>query len=100
MYEQVSHTLLNDILNRIKPEISEQDLRHFYTRLGANFYGIHSLFQKLYGDRDDFEEQAQKLVETMALQYIKRPLHLRQLDLDREKDYNWFFSQQLVGMAL
>ena len=100
MYEQVSHTLLNDILNRIKPEISKQDLRHFYTRLGANFYSIHSLFQKLYGDREDFVEQAQKLVETMALQYIKRPENLRRLDLAREKDYNWFLSQQLVGMAL
>jgi amylosucrase len=100
MYEQVSHTLLNDILNRIKPEISEQDLRHFYTRLGANFYGIHSLFQRLYGDQEDFVEQAQRLVETMAQQYIKRPENLRQLDLVREKDYNWFLSQQLVGMAL
>ncbi|NWH06732.1 alpha-amylase family glycosyl hydrolase [Desulfobacter latus] len=100
MYEQVAHTLLNDILNRIKPEISEQDLRHFYTRLGANFYSIYSLFQKLYGEREDFVAQAQKLVETMAMQYIKRPENLRRLDLDREKDYNWFLSQQLVGMAL
>lgn len=100
MYEQVSHTLLNDILNRIKPEISKQDLRHFYTRLGANFYSIHSLFQKLYGEREDFVAQAQKLVETMAMQYIKRPENLRRLDLAREKDYNWFLSQQLVGMAL
>ncbi len=100
MYEQISHTLLNDILNRIKPEISEQDLRHFYTRLGANFYGIHSLFQRLYGDREDFEEQAQRMVETMAQQYIKRPEKLRQLDLAREKDYNWFLSQKWVGMAL
>ena len=100
MYEQVSHTLLNDILNRIKPEIADEDLRYFYTRLGANFYAIHSLFQKLYGDRDDFEDQAQHLVETMALQYIKRPDNLHQLDLDREKDYNWFLSQEIAGMAL
>lgn len=100
MYEQVSHTLLNDILNRIKPEIADQDIRHFYTRLGANFYGIHSLFYKLYGDRDDFVDQAQQLVEVMAMQYIKRPDNLHQLDLEREKDYNWFLSQQLVGMAL
>jgi amylosucrase len=100
MYEQVSHTLLNDILNRIKPEISDQDLRHFYTRLGANFYAIHSLFERLYGDREDFAEQAQSLVETLAKQYIKRPEALRQLDLAREKDYNWFLSQQWVGMAL
>ncbi len=100
MYEQVAHSLLNDILNRIQPEISRQDLRHFYTRLGANFYAIHSLFEKLYGQRDDFAEQAQTLVETMARQYIARPDHLRELDLAREKDYNWFLSQQWVGMAL
>ena len=100
MYEQVSHTLLNDILNRLKTEISEQDLRHFYTRLGANFYAIYTLFQKLYGDRKDFELQAQRLVETMARQYIKRPNKLRELDIKREQDYNWFLSQQWVGMAL
>ncbi|MCF7971637.1 MAG: alpha-amylase [Methylococcaceae bacterium] len=100
MYEQVSHTLLNDILNQIKPEISKQDLRHFYTRLGANFYAIHSLFHRLYGSRADFEQQALRLVETMARQYINRPENLRQTDLDREKDYNWFLSQKWVGMAL
>ncbi|WP_300674378.1 alpha-amylase family glycosyl hydrolase [Desulfoluna sp.] len=100
MYEQVAHTLLNDILNRIKPEIYQQDLRHFYTRLGANFYAIHSLFVKLYGERSDFEEQAQSLVETMATRYIDRSDKLRQLDLAREKDYNWFLSQKWVGMAL
>lgn len=100
MYEQVSHSLLNHILNQIKPEISNQDLRHFYTRLGANFYAIHSLFEKLYGHRPDFEQQAQNLVETMARQYIQRPEKLRQLDLERERDYNWFLSQKWVGMAL
>lgn len=100
MYEQISHSLLNDILNRIQPDISRRDLRHFYTRLGANFYAIHSLFERLYGQRDDFEAQAQKLVETMARKYIKRPDHMKQLDLDREKDYNWFLSQKWVGMAL
>ncbi len=100
MYEQVAHSLLNDILNRIKPEISRQDLRHFYTRLGANFYAIHSLFDKLYGDRPDFNKQAQRLVETMARKYIKRPENLREIDLAREKDYNWFLSQKWVGMAL
>ena len=100
MYEQVSHSLLNEILNHLKTEISEQDLRHFYTRLGANFYAIHVLFQRLYGHREDFEQQAQKLVETMARQYIERPDKLRQLDIEREKDFNWFLHQKWVGMAL
>lgn len=100
MYEQVSHTLLNDILNRIRPELSEQDLRHFYTRLGANFYAIHSLFYRLYGEREDFIDQAYQLVESMAWQYLKRPEYLRQSDLQREKDYNWFLHQKWVGMTL
>ena len=54
MYEQVSHSLLNRILDQLKPEIRKKDLRHFYTRLGANFYAIYSLFHVLYGKRDDF----------------------------------------------
>ncbi len=100
MYEQVSHALLNDILNRLNDEICEEDLRHFYTRLGANFYAIHSLFFRLYGDRPDFTEQAQRLVETMARQYIRRPQILRAVDIERERDFNWFLHQKWVGMAL
>ena len=100
MYEQVSHTLLNEILIELKPDIRQEDLRHFYTRLGANFYTIHSLFQLLYGQRDDFKQQALCLVETMARQYINRSENLKQTDIAREKDYNWFMSQEWVGMAL
>ena len=72
MYEQASHSLLNDILVELKPEIGNLRLRHFYTRLGANFYAIHSLFHLLYGDRPDFKEQMVSLVETLALRYIER----------------------------
>lgn len=100
MYEQVSHSLLNEILIKLNPEIKQQELRHFYTRLGANFYAIHSLFQILYGEREDFEEQALRLVETMARQYIARSETLKTKDIEREKDHNWFLSQKWVGMAL
>lgn len=100
MYEQISHSLLNDILIALKPEIKNQKLQHFYTRLGANFYAIHSLFHTLYGHRPDFRFQMQRLVETMARQYILRPSFLKRTDLAREKDHTWFLSQQWVGMAL
>jgi amylosucrase len=100
MYEQVSHSLLNELLVELKPEIHKQDLRHFYTRLGANFYTIYSLFEHLYGERDDFKQQALRLVETMARQYIQRPDYLKERDIARESDHNWFLSQQWVGMAL
>jgi len=100
MYEQVSHSFLNDILIRLNPEIKQQQIRHFYTRLGANFYAIYSLFEVLYRGREDFEAQAQNLVETMARQYIARSDQLKEKDLAREKNHNWFLSQEWVGMAL
>lgn len=92
--------MLNEILVELKPEIGNFRLRHFYTRLGANFYAIHSLFHLLYGDRPDFKAQMVSLVETLALRYMERAPHLRKSDLMREKDYNWFLSQKWVGMAL
>jgi amylosucrase len=100
MYEQVSHSLLNEILDELKPEFQREDLRHFYTRLGANFYAIHSLFSVLYGDRPDFREQMRKLVAVMANQYLQRKQSLEDTDKEREKDHNWFLSQNWVGMAL
>ena len=100
MYEQVSHSLLNEILIELKQETKRHKLQHFHTRLGANFYAIHSLFSALYGSRPDFKEQMRNLVETMALKYIDRPGFLKKTDLAREKDHNWFLSQKWVGMAL
>ena len=100
MYEQISHSLLNSILDELKPEIKRQNLRYFYTRLGANFYAIHSLFSTLYGNRDDFQAQMVRLVETMAEGYIYRSEESERIDMSREQDHNWFLSQKWVGMAL
>lgn len=100
MYEPVSHSLLNEILDELKPEIRRSDLRHFYTRLGANFYAIHSLFHHLYGNRDDFRSMLIRLVEVMASGYINRSAELERRDREREHDHGWFLSQEWVGMAL
>lgn len=100
MYEQVSHSLLNDILSNLKVKEKNQDLQYFYTRLGANFYAIYSIFHNLYGDRDDFITHLQSLVETMVNQYVARSPELKICDMQREKDHNWFLSQKWVGMAL
>jgi amylosucrase len=100
MYEQVSHSLLNEILDHLKPEIKKRDLRYFYIRLGANFYAIHSLYYRLYGDREDFNAQMVKLVEALARNYIARDADYKQSDREREKNHNWFLSQNWVGMAL
>ncbi len=100
MYEQVSHSLLNRILDELKPDIRKRDLRNFYTRLGANFYAIHSLFRHLYGERDDFDAQMLRLVEVMTGQYLKRDSKLKAVDIERERNHNWFLDKEWVGMAL
>ena len=100
MYEQISHCILNEILDQLKPEIREQELHHFYTRLGANFYSLFSLFQQLYGNRPDSKFYLLKLVEVMARQYILRSPELKKTDLAMEKDFNWFLSPKWVGMTL
>ncbi|WP_334107924.1 alpha-amylase family glycosyl hydrolase [Methylobacillus sp.] len=100
MYEQVSHSLLNDILIDLDPKIDCENLKHFYIRLGANFYAIHSLFQQLYGERHDFRQQLQRLVEVMARHYVLRPEEFRQSDLEREKNHGWFLSQKMAGYTL
>ncbi len=100
MYEQVSHSILNEILEKLKTEVDQPRLRHFYTRLGANFYAIHSLFQLLYGSRVDVNEQLFKLIETLQNRYLERSDDLLKLDLEREKNHTWFLSEKWVGMAL
>lgn len=102
MYEQISHSLLNEILDELQLNMHERrrDLQHFYTRLGANFYAIHNLFERLYGQREDFKFQMTRLVDTLAKRYMNRPRELKDLDIAREKDHNWFLSQNWVGMAL
>jgi len=100
MYEQISHSILNDILKKLEPKLDGHDLHYFYIRIGANFYAIYSLFQKLYGQRDDFKEQLAILVECLARNYIDRSPALKTKDLARERHFDWFQHQKWTGMAL
>ncbi len=100
MYEQIAHSLLNEILDEISHETEPESLRNFYTRLGANFYAIHSLFHHLYGGREDCEEQLTRLVEVLARRYAERDPELKAIDIEREHRHDWFLSQEWVGMAL
>jgi amylosucrase len=100
MYEQFSHSILNEILDQLKPSIRQQELSYFYIRLGANFYSLFGLFRELYGQRKDWKQQLLNLVEVMARNYIMRSPELKAIDLEREKDFNWLLHQQWVAMTL
>lgn len=100
MYEQISHSVLNDILVRLEPEMKSKDLKHFYIRLGANFYAIYNLFQQLYGPRPDVKDKLYVLVKTLAQAYVARRDALKHLDFEREKVHDWFLHQRWVGYAV
>ncbi len=100
MYEQFSHAVLNEILDGLDLDGELHELRPFLTRLGANFYGIHALFDTLYGEHPGAEDCRVRLVDTMARAYLARAPELRGLDLVRERDPDWFLSQTWVAMAL
>lgn len=100
MYEPASHALLNEILDDIADARDGAGRRRFLTRLGANFYAIHDLFVRLYGERDDFRASLRGLVETLCRADAARSAGLRALDERRERDRDWFLGPQWVAMAL
>ncbi len=100
MYEQISHARLNRILDDLDPQLRGRNMRHFFTRLGANFYSLYSIWFRLYGRREDFDATTQELVEMMARNYLHRPDALIETDKQREDDHNWFLSERLVAVAL
>ena len=39
-------------------------------------------------------------IDVMAARYVERSRELEDRDMARERDHNWFLSQEIVGMAL
>ena len=72
----------------------------FFSRLGSTFESIYSLYENLYGGRDDFHTSLRALIRSLAKNFILRNTDLKHLDSDRERNFNWFLSQKYTGMAL
>ena len=100
MYEPHTQAMLQRILNTISDEFNDCTSQIFLSRLGANFYSMHALFQKLYGDRPDAEAKLTELITALARSYQQRPAELHEKDVQREQNPDWFLSQNWVGMAL
>lgn len=54
----------------------------------------------LYGQREDYEEQLESLINIMEAGFKKRKKALKDLDIARENDSTWFLSQTKVGYML
>ena len=66
-------------------------------RLEVNFPRLFRLLYSLYGDQYDFFYHQEDLLYRMSSSWIERADDLKQLDVRREADPNWFQSNQMLG---
>src|SRR4030066_301566 len=69
----------------------------FCLRLKANFPRLFRLLYTLYGDQYDFFYHLEDLLYRMASSWIERTGDLKQLDVQREADPNWYQSDRMLG---
>jgi amylosucrase len=69
----------------------------FLRRFDAHFGSLAGLFEQLYGERGDWEDQLAQLVVGCAESWQQRPAALKDLDARREADPGWFQSEKMLG---
>jgi len=94
-------------LNRLMPRLDERfhsfkvsdpkAWESYCQRLKANFPRLFRLLYTLYGDQYDFFYHLEDLLYRMSSSWIERSDDLKQLDVRREADPNWFQSNQMLG---
>ncbi|MEO6221240.1 MAG: alpha-amylase family glycosyl hydrolase, partial [Ginsengibacter sp.] len=99
MYDYKIHKKVAEIIARRSLEITDEQ-NSFYTRLNANVYFIHSLYNELYGRHTNANELFEEIIETIIAAYNQRSSGLHQKDIDKLEQGNWFLSNQLAGMSL
>jgi amylosucrase len=100
-------------LRRIRPKISEKinaaaDFRldaaqlseTLDARLQVHWPRLFSLLYRLYGEHYDFFYYLERILLTAIDSWLERPEDLRQLDLRRENDPDWYLSERMVGGSL
>ena len=97
MNQAALHRLLaNEEFGSIE-SASQEDL--FRLRLGTNLSLIQYLFFTLYPE-EKHKQAFNKLRGLLPKLFEKRPEHLRQIDVERMAEGNWYQSEQMVGMQL
>ena len=68
----------------------------FDTRLKKSEPELHELYRSLYGDTPEYEA----LLSRMRERYEARSEELKELDIRREADPDWYRSPQMLGMTM
>lgn len=69
----------------------------FTRRLETHFPTLFARYFELYGTRYDFAFHLEDLLLSLARACFTRPADLRQLDIEREQNPDWFLSNQMLG---
>jgi amylosucrase len=94
-------------LNRLLPRLDErfrsitgidpEGWGSFCLRLKTNFPRLFRLLYTLYGNQYDFFYHLEDLLYRMSTSWIERAGDLKQLDIRREADPNWYQSNRMLG---
>ena len=69
----------------------------FAARFDEHFPRLHSLFLRVYGEREDGLEALGDVVVLAAESWATRPADLKELDRARAADQYWFESEKMLG---
>jgi amylosucrase len=105
--DYISKPYADRTLQRLLPRL-EQGYKHFKEenpqiwdvfcqRLEIHFPRLFHLLFQLYGGQYDFFYHVQALLEHMLNSWFERPAELKRLDLERERQPDWFLSHQQLG---
>ena len=100
-------------LRRIRPKIHERIHRVVHSdhegallteivdsRLANHWPRLFDLLYQLYGQHYDFFYYLERILLTAVDSWLDRPEDLKQLDLRREADPNWYLSERMIGGSL
>ncbi len=69
----------------------------FEDRLNQHFEDLFRILHHLYGKHYDFFFHIEQLLDVLAIYWIQRNPELKRLDAEREKNPDWFQSNQMLG---
>ncbi|MBD3676449.1 MAG: amylosucrase [Planctomycetaceae bacterium] len=84
----------------IEEQASAETVHSFHQRLEQVWPRLFHLLLSLYGTRFDFFYHLEQILLTAARSWVARSPDLKELDLHRINDPEWFQSQKMVGGAL
>lgn len=72
----------------------------FRTRVELYWADVLRPLRRLYGERDDFDQWAGRLLEIVSRGYAARPPELRLMDLRRQSEPDWFQQPDMLGYVI